>query len=206
MESIGTRAFTVHLVGAPAAFAERLAEAVPEAAIVAVAADAAIDRSGARDLAIIFLSDVLDWARVLCFTALGRTVIVAERPRPADALTTLENGADGYLDAAIDTAALRGAVLGVLHGELAYGREVIGLSLRSPQRASAPRSTITPRQREILDLIASGATDKEIATAMGLRTTTVQKTVGRLLRRLGVRNRAAAVALRALAPIESRSR
>jgi len=54
---------------------------------------------------------------------------------------------------------------------------------------------LTARQREIVGLIARGATDKEIGAALGIRTATAQKHVANLLRRLGVPNRAAAVGL-----------
>ena len=54
---------------------------------------------------------------------------------------------------------------------------------------------LTARQTEIVDLIAGGATDKEIAAALGIRTATAQKHVANLLRRLGVANRAAAVGM-----------
>jgi DNA-binding NarL/FixJ family response regulator len=62
---------------------------------------------------------------------------------------------------------------------------------------------LTPRQSQIVELIATGATDKEIAAQIGVRTATAQKHVARLLKRLGVRNRAAAVAVQRR-PLRSR--
>jgi len=44
-------------------------------------------------------------------------------------------------------------------------------------------------------LIATGASDKEIGAALGIATATTQKHVARLLKRLDVPNRAAAVAV-----------
>ena len=53
-------------------------------------------------------------------------------------------------------------------------------------------SELTPRQREVVALIASGHSDREIASVLGIATTTAQKHVTNVLRRLQVPNRAAA--------------
>ena len=105
-------------------------------------------------------------------------------------------GAFGYLDLEVGPAALRRAVLGALRGEPAYSRAAIGLHLRSKLEATvlgASRAReLTPRQCEVVALIASGHSDKEIATALGIATATAQKHVTNVLRRLKVPNRAAA--------------
>jgi DNA-binding NarL/FixJ family response regulator len=62
-----------------------------------------------------------------------------------------------------------------------------------PRRESARR--LTARQRQIVELIASGSTDRAIGMRLGIRTATAQKHVANVLRRLGVRNRAAVVGL-----------
>jgi DNA-binding NarL/FixJ family response regulator len=55
--------------------------------------------------------------------------------------------------------------------------------------------TVTPRQREILRLIAEGQTSAEIAEELGLSVFTVKNYVERVLSRLGVYTRAGAVGL-----------
>jgi DNA-binding NarL/FixJ family response regulator len=135
------------------------------------------------------------------------TMIITERPSATAALAALEQGVDGYLSADISAHALRGAVTAVLRGELAYSRQTLGAWLRS-LRAQAPLRdpvSLTPRQTQIVELIATGATDKEIAATIGVRTATAQKHVARLLKRLGVRNRAAAVAAQRLPASRTRS-
>ncbi len=126
------------------------------------------------------------------------TLILSERPSASAALAAIEQGVDGYLPADISAQALRGALTAVIRGEPAYSRQTLGAwlqSVRAENRAPAPVD-LTPRQSQIVELIATGATDKEIAARIGVRTATAQKHVARLLRRLGVRNRAAAVAAR----------
>ena len=52
---------------------------------------------------------------------------------------------------------------------------------------------LTPRQREILRLVADDLTNEQIAARLGLSVATVKMGVHRVCRRLGVRGRAGAV-------------
>jgi DNA-binding NarL/FixJ family response regulator len=134
---------------------------------------------------------------------LGRswpTIVVAEQASAADAHEALRSGAFGYMDAKGSAEGLRRTLLGALRGESAFSREVLGRWLREGQATPPPgraarSDRLTARQREIIALIAAGATDKEVGSALGIRTATAQKHVANLLRRLGVPNRAAAVGL-----------
>lgn len=61
--------------------------------------------------------------------------------------------------------------------------------------AAAPSGVhLSPREREILELMRAGRTDKEIAQELGVSFWTVRTHIGALLRKLGVRNRTEAVA------------
>ncbi len=151
----------------------------------------------AVDLAIAALHRPSDWGVVAKLARRVPTVIVAASPDPRDASRALSLGAFGYLDPGLSTRALRRAVSGALHGEPAYSRTVLGGWIRSEIGSSSRSSAVlalTARQREVVDLIATGASDKEIASALGIATATAQKHVARLLHRLRVPNRAAAVA------------
>lgn len=59
----------------------------------------------------------------------------------------------------------------------------------------AARRVLSPRQAQILALVAEGLGDKEIARRMGVSTNTVRTHLQRLYRERGVRNRAEAAAL-----------
>lgn len=52
---------------------------------------------------------------------------------------------------------------------------------------------LSPRQEEVLRLIADGLTDKEIAARLGMRTRTVRTHLERLYARHGIHNRAGAL-------------
>lgn len=140
------------------------------------------------------------WDEIAACARLWPTVVVTEQAKAADAANALRVGAFGYVDTSMPQDGLRRTLLGALRGEPAYRREVMGTWLRAVPTGTPPaRATrsdrLTARQREIVGLIAGGATDKEIGAVLGIRTATAQKHVANLLRRLGVRNRAAAVGL-----------
>jgi DNA-binding NarL/FixJ family response regulator len=70
---------------------------------------------------------------------------------------------------------------------VALGMEVFG-----PQREEEP-ATLSPREREILSEIASGATNREIGRRLYLSPHTVKEHTSSIYRKLDVRNRAEAV-------------
>jgi len=51
----------------------------------------------------------------------------------------------------------------------------------------------SPREAQILHLIADGSTDKEVAATLGISLKTVGTHLGRIYRRLGIRSRTEAV-------------
>jgi ATP/maltotriose-dependent transcriptional regulator MalT len=60
-------------------------------------------------------------------------------------------------------------------------------------RQEQPSTPLSDREREVLTLMASGATNKEIAKRLYLSPHTVKEHTSALYRKLGVRNRAEAV-------------
>jgi RNA polymerase sigma factor (sigma-70 family) len=64
--------------------------------------------------------------------------------------------------------------------------------------AVQPADGLTSREREVLDLLARGASNREIADRLGISESTVSKHVSRILEALGVTNRTqAALSVRA---------
>ena len=58
-----------------------------------------------------------------------------------------------------------------------------------PQGPAAPSPSISPRERQIVEFITAGCSNREIAARMGLRTQTVKNHLCRIYRKLGLPNR-----------------
>jgi DNA-binding NarL/FixJ family response regulator len=134
------------------------------------------------------------------------TIAVSHRLGTAAALDYLEAGAFGAIDpATADSTALRRSLLGALRGEPAFTREVLGLWLHRIRHESRSSTWhLTARQREVITLVASGATDREISEALNISLATAQKHVANVLKRLGASNRAAAVNIAFMASLIQR--
>ena len=71
---------------------------------------------------------------------------------------------------------------------------MVGLGMTMfPPRAEQPSSLLTEREREVLDLIAAGSTNREIAEQLYLSPHTIKEHTSTLYKKLRARNRAEAV-------------
>jgi DNA-binding NarL/FixJ family response regulator len=147
-------------------------------------------------LAVVAAYDRPDWTLVARLVDQTPTVIVTSAPDGDDAGRAVALGAAGYISAALAPDAMRRAILGAIRGEPAFSRRVLAERLRlvTKPQFSGSALVLTPRQREVVTLIARGAADKEIARTLGITTATAQKHVTNVLKRLNVPNRAAAAA------------
>ncbi len=80
--------------------------------------------------------------------------------------------------------------------DLAAAVRMVGLGMTMfPPKSEQPKPPLTEREREVLDLIAVGSTNREIAETLFLSPHTVKEHTSTLYRKLGARNRAEAVQL-----------
>ena len=91
-------------------------------------------------------------------------------------------GASGFVSKDSSADVVTAAVKTVGAGNLVFPR--------SPREPSAP---LSPREREVLTLMAAGFTNREIAAQLHLSPHTIKEHTGKLYRKLDVRNRAEAV-------------
>jgi DNA-binding NarL/FixJ family response regulator len=138
-----------------------------------------------------------NWSTIAKISERVPTVVVVTHADAGDAYRAITFGAFGYVDATLAPDAMRRTLQGALRGEPAYPRRILAEFVKNQVRSLQPGKalSLTPRQREVIALIATGAADKEIARALGITTATAQKHVTNLLKRLNVPNRAAAVAV-----------
>jgi DNA-binding NarL/FixJ family response regulator len=108
----------------------------------------------------------------------------------------LEVGASGYVLKDTPAAQLLTAVKDVYKGGKYLSSQVLGKlveDFRSRVRDTRMRprmSTLTPREREILKLLAEGNSVKEIAVILGLSVKTVEAHKFNLMRKLDIHNKA----------------
>jgi two-component system nitrate/nitrite response regulator NarL len=124
-----------------------------------------------------------------------RVLLISAHDEAAIVYNALQAGAAGFLPKESSRAELVNGVL-----ECAKGRDVVAPSLasglageiRKQGKSDAP--TLSPREREVLKLIAAGGSIPAMAKELFLAPSTVKTHVQRLYEKLGVGDRAAAVA------------
>ena len=155
-----------------------------------------IEHADHVELAIVAAYSRGEWERLAAPRQFD-TMIVTTEFDADDALVALGRGFVGYMSDTTNPAALRATILGCLAGEPGYERRVLGRWIHAQircVRSHASDALLTARQRQVLNLVAEGLADKEIAERLGIATVTAQKHVTNILDRLRVPNRAAAVA------------
>jgi len=104
-------------------------------------------------------------------------------------------GARGYLSKEADSDQICEAIVRVARGETVLAPEIqAGLATAIRAREDEDRPLLTPREREILGLIAEGYSAPEIGERIHLSPATVKTHLQHLYEKLGVSERAAAVA------------
>lgn len=111
-------------------------------------------------------------------------------------LKALAAGAKGYVDEAATPAEFTTAIRIVHQGSVWAPRRVLSMFIErvttSPGRIfPAGRVTFTDREKEVLELLVAGRSNKEIGSALGIEERTVKAHVAKLMRKVGVQNRIA---------------
>jgi len=122
-------------------------------------------------------------------------------PNSGDERTLRQMGALGYLPKTVGAAELAKAVRLVAQGERVELVETragsLGLTLPAVQPvrplASNPAARLTPREREILQLLVYDCSNEEIATALGLSAKTVAQHLSNLIEKFQVHSRTGVV-------------
>jgi DNA-binding NarL/FixJ family response regulator len=117
-------------------------------------------------------------------------------------VTAFTRGASGYLLKGISGERLASTLRGAYRGEPPLSRSLVSHLVDEIRRGSIRRLTLpggsvmlTPREWEVGELLRDGYSTMEIADRIGISPVTVRRHVGLLLKKLGARNREAAVEL-----------
>jgi DNA-binding NarL/FixJ family response regulator len=112
-----------------------------------------------------------------------------------DVIGVVRAGARGYVTKAIDGAALTDAIVRVASGDAVFGPRLAGFVLDAfagedaRPVADEDLDSLTPREREVLRLIARGYTYREAAQELVLSARTIETHVSSVLRKLQMSNR-----------------
>ncbi|WP_424949672.1 response regulator [Deinococcus sp.] len=127
-----------------------------------------------------------------------RIVMLTAHNLQAEVLAAMSSGANAYClksaDPELLLAAIRAAAVGSAYLDPQIAHHVLGV-IRTPEAASSP---LTPRELEVLRLIADGQGNKEIARTLTISVSTVKFHVQDILEKLSAsdRTQAAVKALR----------
>jgi DNA-binding NarL/FixJ family response regulator len=127
-------------------------------------------------------------------------LVLADRADGDLVLRALRLGARGYLTKAEGLRDLATTIRRVLSGERVMTpeleRDAIGALGRMARRAregADVEAGLTPRERQVLDLLSEGLTIRQIASRLRISPRTVETHVAKLYRKLGVRTRVQAI-------------
>lgn len=124
----------------------------------------------------------------------ARIIVLTVSDEPSDIFALMDAGVDGYLLKDTDTPELLEKICQVARGEMALSENVRQhLLQRRPQ--NDPLSVLTDRERDVLQWIAKGMSNKQIASQLFISEETVKVHIRNLLRKLNVHSRVAATVL-----------
>ena len=113
-----------------------------------------------------------------------RVVVLADEGTPGEILAVLEQGATGYILKSIDPYDLAGAIRQSVNGTFFT---LGGLPFR--QAAPLAEIDLTARELEVLQRVAAGLSNRQIAQELWLSDQTIKFHLHRIYRKLGVANR-----------------
>ncbi len=130
-----------------------------------------------------------------------RLVVLADEVRRAEVQEALRHGADGFLPKSLGADAFANAIRLVLSGE-SYVPAGLLMAERLSGSGSAPAGAataeafeaLTERESDVLEQLLEGLTNKEIGRVLDVQEVTVKLHLRGIYRKLGVKNRAQAVA------------
>ena len=124
-----------------------------------------------------------------------RVVMIAAEPDPGLVYSAIANGAAGYLTKEADARELCDAIAAVARGSTVLSPQLqAGVAGEIRLRAVDERPFLSDREREILRLVAEGLSAPQIGRTLHLSTATIKSHLQHVYEKLGVGERAAAVA------------
>ena len=118
-----------------------------------------------------------------------RVIVLTVHEAGEYAIRALREGAAGFLPKSAASTELEQAIQTVISGEIYISPEMSKKTVIDVGTGTTKRElldTLSPRQREVLRLIAEGRTTKQIAAGLGISVKTVETHRAQLMERLGI--------------------
>jgi two-component system nitrate/nitrite response regulator NarL len=125
----------------------------------------------------------------------ARLLVLTDTAEPQSMHEALQAGVDGFLHRNMSSEALSHSIRLIMYGQAVVPMSVVSKFLdtagsrRSAGIVTAEANSLTPRERDILSLLAEGQPNKVIARRLGTCDGTVKVHLRRIMRKLGVQNR-----------------
>ncbi|WP_303905787.1 response regulator transcription factor [Enteractinococcus helveticum] len=108
----------------------------------------------------------------------------------SDVMAAVDAGAKGYLLKDAEPEKLRQAILDTAAGKQTLSTEIAALLMHRMQQ---PQQSLSSREIELLELLATGATNKQLAQSLFISEATVKTHLVHIYQKLNVTNRTAAI-------------
>ena len=153
------------------------------------------------DIALPGLGGATGIAALQKLRAAAKIIVLTGAPDEREGIAILKAGARGYCHRDIDGPLLEKATDVVLKGEIWVGRKLIPHLLEeltvlteqrrrdTPGKGDERLGRVTPRERQIVDLLSAGASNKEIAKRLNVTERTVKAHLTAIFRKLGLSGR-----------------
>jgi len=125
----------------------------------------------------------------------AQIIAIGSGMRDETILSALECGAKGYVDEGAPAVEFISAVRAVSRGSVWVSRHLLAIFVERACGVGSPcfdsSSAFTAREKEVLEMLVDGRSNREIGVPLGIAVRTVKAHVSRLMRKVGVRNRIA---------------
>lgn len=136
--------------------------------------------------------------RIAALNLPTKVIMLTLHDMPGYVRTALSAGAAGYVLKDTEIGDLRSAIAQVMDGRSAVPLDLVSAAMNSDTEISVSgdlASILTGREQQVVELVAEGLTNKEIARKLEISPATVKVHVERLIAKLGVADRTQAAVL-----------
>jgi two-component system nitrate/nitrite response regulator NarL len=128
-----------------------------------------------------------------------KIIMLTVHDKEENLLEAIKRGAEGFLSKNVRAKALLDSLRGAMRGEAAISRHMAGKILREFVRLAEiedkkTSGQLTPREKEVLQKLSEGLSNKEIGLSLCISENTVKVHVKNILRKLHLQNRTEAAA------------